>query len=104
MVFVSLVTPHLKDDYLTKNQNINSKHLKPDVAFLLALKMMDCVSPHHLKSWQCSAKANLVHNCQFNEESTFYLAPRKARKILLVGETNNFPTYVPPPLQRHFCN
>lgn len=44
---------------LQNDQNINFKHLRPDVAFLLAPKMMGHVFPlSFCKSWESSGKAN----------------------------------------------
>ena len=62
---------------LQKDQNINFKYLRCDVAFLLALKMMGRVSPHHfLRVDNVVEKQTSVPSCQFNEESIFYLTHR----------------------------
>ena len=63
-VFVSLVAPHLKDDYLHKYQNINIKHLRPRVSFLLAPNFMACVPP----PLPFKGKPHLFKNASFKIE------------------------------------
>ena len=77
-VFVTLVTPHLKDDCFTQKTQFQPS--RPDVAFLLAPGMMGHVFPPPIfKNCQSGGKANphfqLAPSCQFNEESNFYVGP-----------------------------
>ena len=51
-VFGSSVKPHFEDDWTTKRSKCWFKHLRPNMEFLLALKMMgNAFPPPFFKSW-----------------------------------------------------
>jgi hypothetical protein len=58
---------------LKKYQIINFKHLRPNDVFLLAPKMMG--RAHFSRAISMVGRQTPVLRHQFNEESTFYLAP-----------------------------
>ena len=64
-------------------QRLIYKHLRPNVAFLLAPEMIGCIPPPpHFFSKDVTLVGRQTHvpSCQFNEESTLYLAPKMLSK------------------------